>query len=467
MKNLYLRHKNLPKEVKLDEYVEHVLANLGEIKADRERVISCLSFLDARRQHPKTPLSPWSMPDGTIMQPSLEAEAFWNAVSNIWNESLQIQREAEGKVKPKSEQDKEQVQHALETIKELQDLEVDDLQSEADKLLTRNFEILPGGGLSLRDGASLTLQEGLEAVGIGLQQNEAAGRLSSSTNLRLGDIINAVENKHGDAYAQVVETSGKTFKFLQQLKMTSRHFPARMRAELDPQSVLSYSHYMGCCVKALTAQDRRKLIEIAVKRSSTKEAVGSDTLKQMASELGKIPEAERPDLLDLADTKMESTKEVLNLIRHTVQVGGGDTNARRRFLYVGFSPDGPNWQHMTNDYSKELAMKADLVIRLVPQVQVMDGPDTFSDIPFTYVSPEIVDPDPKHPQDIEYYADYRIVEQEGAFYATGTCRGVVVPTIEFKLSKSLEEAIAALRKRYKLDDQNRDPKGRIYNIRKD
>lgn len=470
MKDLYIRHKGTPKPCRFEDFIAHVLANLGDIQADRERVISCLSFLDARRQHPRIPMSPWSMPDGSIMQPSVECESFWNAVSKIWDESIQCHKEAMGLTKPQSEHQKEQVSQALEAIKEFQDLEVDELQTEADKLLSRNFEILAGGGLALREGASLTLQEGLEAVGLGVRRRDAAGRLTSATNLGLGDIVNAVEDKHGDVYTQVVETSGKTLKYIQQLKMTSRYFPPRKRAELDPEAVLTYSHYAGCCVKALTDSDRSKLIEIAVKRSSTKEAVGSDTIKQMAAELAKIPEAERADVLDLADAKMESTKEALNLIRHTVQVGGGDTNARKRFLYIGYpgyewSEREYPWQHLTNDFSKELAMKADLVIRLVPQIQVMDGPDTFSDIPFTYISPEIIEGDPKHPEDIEYYADYHVVEQKGVYYATGTCRGIVTPTIPFEAATSLTEAVAALKKRYHLNEQNRDPKGRLWRIR--
>jgi len=479
VKDLYIRKGDHCREVKLPEYIAHTLSILTAkgIKADEVRVTSCLSFLDAKRQHPRTPLSPWQMQDGTIMQPTVEAETFWNAVSEIWNESQLCWKEAQGLIKPKSEAEKEQIQEALQTIEHLQELEVDEHQTQGNKLLTKNFEEVAGGGLVLREGASLSLQEALEAVGVGIQQQASATKYGSSANLRLGDIINAVEDKHGDAYTQVIETSGKTFKYITQIKMTSRYFPPKKRAELDPQFVLTYSHYMGCCQKALTDDERASLIRFAVKRSSTKESVGPDPLKQLASSLAKIPEDQRKEALEAMDGQIESTKEALNLARHMVQLSGGETGARRRFLYIKYpedyyAPPTPGWQKLSNDFSKELAMQADLIIRLTPTIQIMEGPDTFTDIPFQYVSPEVIEGDPKHPLDIEVYADYRIVEeikepQPGhqliTYDAVGTKNGKA-DIFQIEVAESIEHALELLQKKFQLTD-GRDKLGRLYNLR--
>jgi hypothetical protein len=477
MKDLYIETNGKPSPAKLEDFIQYILTHLKgcKIEADRERVLSALAILDARRQHPRTPISPWQMANGTIMQPTLEMEGFWTQVSEVWQRSLDLHKIAEGKMKPKSPEEDEQALHALETIHEFAELEPDEHQTEASKLLSKHFEEI-GGGLILREGTNLSLQDALEAVGVGLQQHSSATKAGSLTNLRLGDIINAVEDRHGDVYTQVVETSGKTYKYISQLKMTSKYFPPKKRLELDPQSVLTYSHYMGCCVKALTDSDREGLIKFAVKRSSTKESVGPDPLKQLASSLAKIKEAERPEVLQVMDEQMESTKEALNLARHMVQLSGGETGARRRYLYVKYPNMGwdnideeifegePGWQKLTNDFCKVLAFQADLVIYL-PTLKVMEGPDTFSEIPFQYVSPEVIELDPKHPLDIEVYADYRIVEDTGGFHAVGTKNGKA-DVFQIEGAESMKDALEKLQKELRLTD-GRDKLGRLFNLRTD
>lgn len=472
MKDLYL-YRNGPKPVKLDVFIADCLSKLASqgFQVDRERVLSALAILDARRQHPRTPISPWQMANGTIMQPSLEQEGVWNAVSELFQQSENLRKIAMGEVKPQTEQEREQVQQALETIKEFVDLEPDEHQSKANKLLGKNFEELPGGGLTLREGVTLTVQDAIEAAGIGVQQYSAAGKFSSSTFLRLGDILNAVESQHGEIYTQVVETSGKSFGRCMQARMTSKYYPAKKRAELDPQAVLSDTHWSNTCAKALREEDRDALIKMAVKRSSTKEAVSCDRLKQMATLMARIPEEDRAEVLEATDSKMETVHEGLNLIRRYVELLGGETGARRRYLYIFFEetcdPDFPSdivykpGAKLTNDFSKELAMEADLVIYL-PTLKVMEGPDTFAEIPFQYVSPEVIELDPKHPLEIEVYAEYRIVDDGDCFHAVGTKNGKA-DVFQIVGAQNPQDALEMLQKLLKLTD-GRDKLGRLYKI---
>lgn len=490
MKDLYLEHKGKPRETKLEDFLSHCLSSLASqgFQVDRERLLAALAILDARRQHPRTAISPWQMANGTIMQPTMEVEGFWTQVSELFQQSENLRKIAMGEVKPQSKIEKEQVHNALETIKEFVELEPDEHQSKANKLLGKNFEELAGGGLTLREGAILSVQDALEAAGIGVQQYSAAGKFSSSTFLRLGDILNAVESQHGEIYTQVVETSGKSFGRCMQARMTSKYYPAKMRAELDPQAVLSDTHWTNTCVKALSDEDRESLIKLAVKRSSTKEAVNSDYIKQMASGLRKIPADMRGEVIEAMDSKMETAKEGLNLLRHNIQILGGETGARRRYLYIGYGKyenigytdelgavqsEAP-WQKLSNDFSKELAMQADLVIYL-PTLKVMEGPDTFTEIPFQYVSPEVIEADPKHPLDIEVYAEYRIVDEweasneDGAtvvtYHAVGTKNGKA-DVFQIEGAESVEDALEKLKAQLKLTD-GRDKLGRLYNIQLD
>lgn len=491
MKDLYLEHKGKPRETKLEDFLQHCLSSLASqgFQVDRERLLAALAILDARRQHPRTAISPWQMANGTIMQPTMEVEGFWTQVSELFQQSESLRKIAMGEVKPQSKIEKEQVHNALETIKEFVELEPDEHQSKASKLLGKNFEELAGGGLTLREGAILSVQDALEAAGIGVQQYSAAGKFSSSTFLRLGDILNAVESQHGEIYTQVVETSGKSFGRCMQARMTSKYYPAKKRAELDPQAVLSDTHWTNTCVKALSDEDRESLIKLAVKRSSTKEAVNSDYIKQMASGLRKIPADMRAEVIEAMDSKMETAKEGLNLLRHNIQILGGETGARRRYLYIKYpwehtdhdaqeSMSEDPWQKLSNDFSKELAMQADLVIYL-PTLKVMEGPDTFTEIPFQYVSPEVIEADPKHPLDIEVYAEYRIVEDGKSekfrnghtdaleevwitktFHAVGTKNGKA-DVIQLE-SNSKADAVAELCVLFKLTADGRDKLGRLY-----
>jgi hypothetical protein len=486
MKDLYLEHKAKPRPAKTEEFISHCISCLASqgLQVDRERVLAALAILDARRQHPRTAMSPWQMANGTIMQPTLEQEQVWNSISDLFAESEKQRKIAMGEIKPQSEQEKEQVHQALETIKEFVDLEPDEHQTKANKLLRKNFDELAGGGLSLREGVTLTVQDALEAAGIGVQQYSAAGKFSSSTFLRLGDILNAVESQHGEIYTQVVETSGKSFGRCMQARMTSKYYPARKRAELDPQAVLSDTHWTNTCVKTLSDEDRESLIKLAVKRSSTKEAVNCDYIKQMASGLQKIPADMRAEVLEDMDSKMETAKEGLNLLRHNIQILGGETGARRRYLYICYPQEAegtarelksyPGWQKLTNDYSLNLAMEADLVIYL-PSLKVMEGPDTFTEILFQYVSPEVIEADPKHPLDIEVYADYRIVEDGQnhpdhagwmpTFHAVGTKNGKA-DVFQIVGAQTPKDALEMLRKLLKLTD-GRDKLGRLYQIKSD
>lgn len=470
MKDLYLEHKGKPRETKLEDFLRHCLSSLASqgFQVDRERLLAALAILDARRQHPRTAISPWQMANGTIIQPTMEVEGFWTQVSELFQQSESLRKIAMGEVKPQSKIEKEQVHNALERLKEFVELEPDEHQTKANKLLGKNFEELAGGGLALREGAILSVQDALEAAGIGVQQYSAAGKFSSSTFLRLGDILNAVESQHGEIYTQVVEASGKSFGRCMQARMTSKYYPAKMRAELDPQAVLSDTHWTNTCVKALSDEDRESLIKLAVKRSSTKEAVNSDYIKQMASGLQKIPADMRAEVIEAMDSKMETAKEGLNLLRHNIQILGGETGARRRYLYIKYPIEADyentslGWQKLSNDFSKELAMQADLVIYL-PSLKVMEGPDTFTEIPFQYVSPEVIEADPKHPLDIEVYAEYRIVEDAEAFHAVGTKNGKA-DVFQIEGAQSVEDALEKLKAQLKLTD-GRDKLGRLYNFR--
>lgn len=390
-------HNGKAKEVGHAAFIEHCMAFLKDRGFEESdwRVAAALAVCEGGT-------SPWELEDGRIAEPSEADRAFYEAVCCCYQASLQI-------TNPVVEiPEQVELTHALETIEEIRDAEMEEQEKLLQQIVDKNFEVMPNGaGLKLKEGASLNKEDGYVCVGALTEQIGITDDVKSKCNLALADVLTVFEKHHGDGFeaSQVMEETGRSYSTIKHARMVGRMFPADLRQELDPSGFLAYSHFGAVSAKELSQDDKNGLIRFAAKRSASLNPVASTKLQKLAKELAKVPAEFRASSLEQMDTAGLSTEDSIDALRLTAVKEGVVPDARKRWLYI-FEGDHEIWTKTSNELCREMAATAIQVIRLTDMTERV-GPDTFDPIEFVYVSPEVKEPDPVNVVD-DAYADYRI-----------------------------------------------------------
>lgn len=459
MKNLYILHHDKPRKVTLQEFVRHcqtVLEDQG-LEASDERVMAALAVIRSDR-------SPWQMDDGTVYAATEEEQKFFLVMKSCHNASQALHRQESKSVPtPRTRVEGEQ-QALLKADETIQAIKEEAIQGANDRLrgiVERNFDVLECGGLVLKAGATLTPQEALETLGGFLAYKETQEKEESSSNLGLADLVGTIEEKFGESldYTQIVQDhTGKSQSLISQARMVYHHFPGRKRQSLDPEGRMTYSHYVSACKKKLSGPEKEALIRFAVKRSEKDHPVSATKLGALANLVGEYPELERMQTIEKLDASGLPTDACLAAMKLD-RSGAGEEKAR--WLYI-YQKDDSIALKCSNEWDSELDLKAVMTVRLNGRPTLRQGPDTFDPIDFTYVAPDIQE-DPRKPE--VAYGDFKVYQEGESFLVTGTVNGQVVAHDAAFSTQS--QAIDYLRTRYGVGPDNRDKKGRIFNIRHD
>lgn len=455
MKDLYILQNERPTKVPLAKFVSHCQEFLKErqITASDERVMSCLSVLRAEA-------------DPEVEGPDRD---FYEAVKCLYEGSENLKAVVESKTKntTKTEVQQKALNSALDDIELIKTEAELGIHGKIRQVIDRNFEILPCGAAVPREGVVMTAEDAYVAVGGALELRKAGDQAISASGLVLADIVGAIEDRFGSDfdYTQILKESGKSETYLRQSLMVYRHFPPRKRNELDVTGKkVTYSHYVKVCDRSLEPEVKDALIRFVERRSDADESVSSENLAKLVRKVRAVPKDMQSLFLSKLEESNVSTQEALVALDKEAAASQKEARGGKRWLYIYRDGDEVTLK-TSNLFSDELAYDAVHTLRLTPEPSIRVGPETFDEIDFEHVSPEFLQGDPVSPEDIEVFADYHIsADKNGSFLLVGTRDGKV-DTFSVQNQDSLESCLEHLKSYWKLDDQMRDPKGKLYNLR--